>query len=362
MDVLDTSLAGEDSCIPLTLSLVLILKADDVRALEAVVASASASVCLADHDCYFDPMLQQRPPLVSVCCYYGAIHCLEFLLTAGASCSVPDREGRFPHHFAAAGNQIRALVRIREALLDRKSNADEILLNRDSKLWTVFHFAARADAVDVFHYFSARLGPPTIFDVQAQCSTPLQIACLHHSIKCIRFFADLNFEARKNNRPDLPIDFNVQNNQSTPIVSLLKARASEVIPMAVRAGMHVDSDTGNGWPVLFHAIRINAVNFTRVLCRIGANPSWRCALGWTPFHIAAQERLPAVCRLLWKFGGCPHSLTPFGQSPFTLARPIHKRDLEGQTAKVVRAIIVEYCARAVMIGAAKSCVGNAARR
>jgi ankyrin repeat protein len=342
-------------CIPLTPDLASSIKADDGSAVVAIFSSVSASVCVSDEECRFDPILRQRPPLLCVCCYYGATRCIDSLLNAGASGGARDRHGRGAHHFAAAGNQVGALVRIREALFQQTASTDSALLSKDCESWTVLHFAAQADAVAVFQYFFARLGPSTIFDVQSRAGTPLQIACRYHSIKCIRFLAELNLAAMQNRqRVDavkLPIDFN-QESPKAPIVLLLQSGAYEVIPLAVRAGMDVNYSVGNGWPVIFHAIRMNAVNFTRLLCHIGACPNWRCQQRWTPFHIAAQERLPAVCRLLWEFGGCPHSLTEFGHSPFTLAKPIEQRDPERQTAREVRAIMIEYFARIVMEAAA----------
>jgi ankyrin repeat protein len=302
--------------VPLTRELAAALRADNEREMIAICGD-SAAVFLVDESGHFDAILRDRPPLLSACAYFGAIRCLECLLSLRTSCVAPDGRGRRPCHFAAAGNRVRALARIRDALPIAE------LLSTDEDGCDVCHFAAEADALDIFRYLFVRVKSPAIFDAESRRGTPLQIACRHRSIKCFRFLAELNIAAA--GKP--PIDFNRPSTHSALIILLLKSRAYELIPIAIRAGMDPDANIGNGWPPLFHAVAIRAENVARALCRMGASVNWRCAAGWTPFHVAARERNTAACRLLWDFGGCPHTLTQFGFSPFTLALPLHGRFL-----------------------------------
>jgi hypothetical protein len=191
-----------------------------------VFGSNPNDVHLIDKHYYFESILHDHPPLFSVCSYFGAIQCLEFLLSCNSSCSVADRRGRRPYHFAAAGNQVCALRHIYQALRLQAVNPEAEILSGDGDGCSVVHLAAEADALDIFHYLFVHFGSPAIFDSDSGRGTPLQIARQYHRTRCIRFLADLNLAAMASGSK-LPIDFNRRYIQKPPIILLLKAGAYE---------------------------------------------------------------------------------------------------------------------------------------
>jgi ankyrin repeat protein len=324
-----------------------LVRADSADAIHAFVEQFGADGRVLDPSNRCPAILQKNPPLLSVCCFYGSIRCIELLLSYEPNPSLPDNAGRCCYHFAAAGNRVDALSLVSHLFPDVKS-----LMSPDSQRKTILHYAAEWDSIDIFRYCFPRI-PAEAFDADSAQGTPLLLACRRPSIRCFEFLASLNIDAMSANLCDrmdcrLPINFNFQIGAKGPLTFLLTSAGYSLIPLAAQAGMDPNEQMMNGWPALFHAVRCGSPRFVEVLCRFGANVNYRCESGWTAMHIAAQDRKPEMCRILAKFGGNPLIASRFGRSPFVTARAIDPDDPRRETARTIRDIIVDTLARMLM--------------
>jgi ankyrin repeat protein len=219
----------------------------------------------------------------------------------------------------------------------------------DTNDYTLLHYAAESDAVDIFRY-CFRLFKPSDYDRPAQSpvASPLHVTTFFHSYRCFEFLYELNLDARLNGRP-LPIDFNASFRGDSPLLYILKAASYEMIPLAVRAGAEVDRPTRDEWPVIAHAVRLGSLEGVGILCTLGANVNWVSKEGWSLVHIAAQERNPEMCTFLCERGASPVAISLRKVSPFMLANKHHRKDERGETARTLRQLIVKYYARKLML-------------
>jgi ankyrin repeat protein len=341
------------SSLPITSFLLRLIKSDNLEFVQTLVSKHGPNVCFIDKLKAFHEIFHHSPSLFSICSYYNASKCMKFLFTHEVSIRHSDQRGRQCFHFAAAGNKVEALIQIRDALFPTDSPPDSFLFHPDSTSRTILHFAAQYDCVDIFRYVFVHVRSAELFDLDLGRGTPFHAACFYRSIKCFTFLAELNLTKMMENPiantlKNLPIDFNRSVGNRSPIYLLLMKNAYELIPIAVRAGLDLNSPMGNGWPVLFYAIRNHSERFVEVLCKCGAKVNWTCDMGWTAFHIAAQERCVRICQMLFENGGNPNCFTKFGQSPFLLARTLHAGDIEKQTARIIREFVCHFLAMLVM--------------
>jgi ankyrin repeat protein len=247
---------------------------DNVDTVTPTIASFGPTVRLADPTHYFAPIFHTTPPLISVCAFHGALRILDQLLDQEGIPNQMDDHDRHPCHFAAAGDKPEALKRLFEAIrarLEPEITLESFALTSDRDGWTVLHFAAEHDSLSIFEYCRPSFPSAEVFDIEStRCGTPLHVACLHHSFKCFEFLANLNREkifSNPRDRPhiDLPINFNRELGPKTPIVFLLSSGSFDLIPLGQAAGLDVDAPLGNGWPVIFHAIRQRSEPFVRAV-------------------------------------------------------------------------------------------------
>lgn len=298
-----------------------------------------------DDNGHFHAILQARPPLLCVCCFFGSCESIEFALERGANLAQADGRNRTCFHFAAAGNQ--------PDVLDRIWVSKSALLAADADGLTPLHHAAESDAADVFEWYLRVFGRADVFEIETVRGTPLHCACRNHSTKCFRFLVGLNMAAMQNP----PINFNRPLDRDNPILLLLAASAYELIPLGVRAGMAIDGEEGSCPPIIEAAYRGDP-KFVRALCRLGADVNKRhkkqnqeenseeeTALSVAAMpgaRIETQRRLE-VCRILIDAGAIVHYVK-FGPSPFQGAGPeaaelIKRHEIDFLTRAVIRKLI-----------------------
>jgi ankyrin repeat protein len=310
-----TIMTRTHNTILMTDEFVKLIRNDNVIAISEAANTYGFDMIITDDHKRFHIILRDHPSLFSLCCFFGAIYCIDFLISCGVIYDQQDQTGRHCHHCAAVANRVDVLARS-HALFNGDCIVQLLLPDMNGK--TILHYAAQYDCVDIFRYCAVHFKNPQLFDILTSC-TPLSLVCLHHCIKCFHFLVDLNIDQILTNPPDapfrnLPIDFNRESGMRTPLVLLLNSGAYELIPFGQRAGMNVNAPLSNGWPLINHAIRNHSEKLVVILCRYGAQVNWSCHMGWTPFDAAAQERMPATCRLLCEYGANPHLFTEFGYS------------------------------------------------
>jgi ankyrin repeat protein len=319
---------------------------DQVDFLEEVVSSLGPDVRLRDENRRYHELFMKGPSLLSVCCYYGAMKCIDLLLAFDVDLTLGDESSRFWFHFAAAGNCVDILMRISGQF------PDVSLLAQDAQGKTIVHYAAEYDSFDVLLFCYNRF-PLDELDHESATGTPLLLASTRHSVRSLHFFASINIDAMAANPPDqrerdLPIDFNRSFRVTLPLTLLIRASAYELLPIMLKAGLDVNAALPHGWPALFHAIRTGSEGYVRALCHFGACVNYRCVETWTAMHIAAQERKPNMCRILWQYKANPALFSRQGMSPFLIANNFSLRDKEKVTARTIREIMIEFIAKSLL--------------
>lgn len=298
-------------------------------------------------DFEIDPMLTFNPPLIAVCAYYGACKIMKFLLQSFRDVlHLVDDKGRYAQHFAARNGELEALE-----ILEAASQSNSFFETEDGHNRTILHYAAEGDHIDIFHWVYHKYGD-SLFDGKSGFGTPLHRACINKAMRCFEFLADLNIQVLAENphtpKSLLPIDFNCVWMTRSPAMWLHMQKGMELIPIGQRAGLDLNCPNANGWSLIYYVIRTGTEDEIEYLIRNGAGVNVHCQNGWTPLHVAAQERKPEMCELLYRYHALPIARTSLGQTPFDMARGFNRHDREFRTAGVLRNIEVDWFARAMI--------------
>lgn len=294
-----------------------------------------------------DAMLTWTAPLISICAYYGACRIIETILGSDPRLMLErDIKGRGAHHFAARNGMIDILKILSET--GDGCTGLQFIQSKDDNGRTLLHYAAEGDHVDVFDWIYSKCGVG-LFDERSEYGTPLHRICINKSIKCFEYLADLNAKCKLENlyihRSQLPINFNCMWLGRTPALWLYLQKGMDLIPIGQRAGLDLDCPIGNRWSVIYYVIRIGEVEDVEKFIKMGASVNICCQKGWTPLHVAAQDRKPEVCELLYQRGARPNARTELGQTPFDMARGFHDQDTTFKTASKMREIEIHWFAQ-----------------
>ncbi|KAH0792515.1 serine/threonine-protein phosphatase 6 regulatory ankyrin repeat subunit A-like isoform X1 [Histomonas meleagridis] len=124
------------------------------------------------------PILSDRPPLLSVACFFKAEKCVQLLLNCGASDQTNDYQQRIPQHFAVSGGSME-IVR----LLDTN---DTWPVQRDSDNLTPIHYACAFGQLEMVHYFWSK-GISFNDSITGPYKIPMYMACANGHLDIVDF-------------------------------------------------------------------------------------------------------------------------------------------------------------------------------
>ncbi|OHS99055.1 hypothetical protein TRFO_08621 [Tritrichomonas foetus] len=287
-------------------------------------------------------ILQDNPSLLSIAAFYGSEKCVDFLLNSNTRVSIADSAGRTPSHFAAAANKVAILDK-----LNSHKHPIRICLP-DSHECSISHYAALHDHVDVLKWCLQNNIP---IDIPSKLGSPIHYACKAKSKNVIQYLANLNIEAKKANpsldSSNFPINMNRLVGKFTPLNILLDNQFYEPIPKLIEAGLDLNAPLYHNWPIIFYAVR-GKFSQVQFLVDQKCEVNQRAANGWTPMHVAAQERNIQAVKIFLEKGADPHTLTMNKSSPFSLAAGFSPKDRKAETAQLIKEAVAAKIARMIV--------------
>jgi len=122
-------------------------------------------------------ILGNELPLISLAAYFGATNCVNYLMSLDPDLDLVDTNGRYVHHFAAAGGRIDVI---------RALEKDQDSVNCvDSNGWRPFDYAVEYGHIDLVRYFWSKDRIPT--DSHYNKPIPIQIACFQGHLNIVKF-------------------------------------------------------------------------------------------------------------------------------------------------------------------------------
>ncbi|OHT06817.1 hypothetical protein TRFO_25127 [Tritrichomonas foetus] len=159
------------------------IKNDDKEALIDFIINIDISLTIESVNQFEkDSFLWNSPPLISICCFYGAIKCFEYLCLCDADIYKPDLKGYLPVHFASAGGKIEICD-----ILD--SLGADFSIHSDENIHDCIHLAAKYGRIDLIQRFYLRN-----FDLNTISNfidfTPLQLAIYDKHVDVVQYLCE----------------------------------------------------------------------------------------------------------------------------------------------------------------------------
>lgn len=95
------------------------IKKDNVKLLQKIFESKDVTkFSFSTNLIIYDPVLQDKPPIISVAAFFGAANCLNYLIKSGVSLTTLDNQSRSIQYFSVAGGNIEIIKILSSSFLD----------------------------------------------------------------------------------------------------------------------------------------------------------------------------------------------------------------------------------------------------
>ena len=272
-------------------------------------------------------IFNKNPTILQAAAFFKANNILESLMAIDDHLfNKKDKGGRTVNHFAAAGGNLEYFQK-NEKLYD--------FMETDDRSWTIFHYAANYNHPEILRWGIKINLPP---DNKSQDGTPLRLACQNCFLRCIEVLCT----SRK-----------VQENLRKPmansiLLSCLNNRLYEAIPFLMDAGMELEKQQFDNWPLLFFGAISNSPSIPQELLRRGVNVDMEDNLHWTALFAAVSRRRMHNVRFLLENNANPFHMTGVNFTVFNMANVFHPEDPNRECAKIVREYIRKRITRYIV--------------